>query len=181
MTTATATATDILPVTGKNLIMSEFSLKKYSEHATRDGVYYSADLYLKNKNIGHIENNGNGGGTWFYQNSREDLTTFEAWVAQNVEAGYIEAGSMGIEMMLDMVIDEFVNAKTVRLFAGKGYIVGFDNDMYGEDVLEIQKFKSNLPIPLPTTLADVHSQIIAVAKGRKNGRVWGTEGWIAVN
>lgn len=57
-------------------------IRKAYEHETRCGVAYAADLTRNGQPLGRIENDGNGGGTWFYQADREALDLWNAACAE---------------------------------------------------------------------------------------------------
>lgn len=56
-------------------------VRKY-QHQTRNGVAYAADLTRDGVLLGTIENDGNGGGTWFYN---ADLPARELWLTACTE------------------------------------------------------------------------------------------------
>lgn len=90
--------------------LEHVTLKILGEHPSRDGVAFSAEVHndvagQRGHVVGIIENQGNGGGTWFYNHTFADRQWWDALVKEFAGLPACEYPELADEHLADVLYD----------------------------------------------------------------------------
>lgn len=115
-----------LPHTGLHVPYDRYTLANLQQMTTRCGIAYNATVHEGERCIGIIENEGNGGGTWFSPATYADRLAVHEFAA----ACRMDGGPLSEEDVLDHLITEHETAQQVAKYARRraSLLRGFDED-----------------------------------------------------
>ncbi len=121
--TAVADATTVrLPHTGLRVPDASVKLTRLRQMRTRNGVSFNANLRVNNRIVGTIDNEGNGGGTWFHPHDQRvyGQTHLAEYAAQCRSE---EGQPVDVEALLDQLVDEYDWSRQVAAAGRQGRTV----------------------------------------------------------
>ncbi|MFJ5645889.1 hypothetical protein [Streptomyces sp. NPDC093223] len=115
-----------LPLTGLTVPHTRYRITSLQQATTRNGIAFSANVREGRTLLGVIENQGNGGGTWFYPGTpggRQAMAEFTA-------ACRFNSSAIGEEEVYEHLIDEHDLARTAKRCARQrtSLLRGLDGD-----------------------------------------------------
>ncbi|WP_371801463.1 hypothetical protein OHA38_43550 (plasmid) [Streptomyces sp. NBC_01732] len=115
-----------LPHTGLRVPHDRYTLADFQQMTTRCGIAYNATVNEGKRCVGVIENQGNGGGTWFHPATAADHRAVHDFAA----ACRMDSEPLSEEEVLDHLITEHETAQEVAKCARRRATLlrGFDED-----------------------------------------------------
>ncbi|MFI8944172.1 hypothetical protein [Streptomyces syringium] len=98
-----------LPHTGLHVPHDRYTLADFQQMTTLCGIAYNATVHEGERCVGVIENQGNGGGTWFFPATAADRRAVHAFAA----ACRMDGEPLSEEQVLDHLITEHETAQDV--------------------------------------------------------------------
>ncbi|MFE2529908.1 hypothetical protein ACFXEL_37420 [Streptomyces sp. NPDC059382] len=132
-----------LPHTGLHVPHTRYTLAGFQQMTTRCGIAYHATVNEGERRAGVIENQGDGGGTWFLPASGADRRAVHEYAA----ACRMDGEPLDQEEVLNRLIDEHETALDVAKCARRraSLLHGFDAD---------HEFVASIVIQLPPVWLD---------------------------
>lgn len=91
-----------LNLTGLQVPHTRYHLADFEQMTTRNGVAFHATVNEGDYCLGVIENDGNGGGTWFYQHTAKDRQTMKDFTA----ACRLDGQTIDPERVYELLVDQ---------------------------------------------------------------------------
>ncbi|MEV4042856.1 hypothetical protein [Streptomyces sp. NPDC049744] len=115
-----------LPHTGLHVPHDRYTLADFQQMTTRCGIAYNATVHEGERCVGVIENQGNGGGTWFFPATAADHRAVHEFAA----ACRMDGEPLSEEEVLDHLITEHETAQQVAKCARRraSLIRGYEED-----------------------------------------------------
>lgn len=132
-----------LPHTGLHVPHTRYTLTDFQQMTTRNGIAYNATVNERDRRVGIIENDGNGGATLFFPATGADRRAVHEFAA----ACRMDGEPLTEEEVLDRLIDEHETAVDVAKCARRraSLLRGFDKD---------EEFVASIVIKVPPVWLD---------------------------
>ena len=112
---------------------------KFSEAMSEETNAFTANLYINGRKVGYCKNQGYGGSTDYYPDSREDWKTIQEAEAYCETLPKVKYGSMefdqSLESVINQLLEDWLKAKEIKKMERKMktcVLVGVpDNPHYG--------------------------------------------------